>query len=167
MGCRSGAAFGELTAGWARGRLHDAERPARRLRRVLAGGRSRRGCAWFSTVCSRSWRRRRWARSARLRASTRRWLSRAGRNRCFLPSSSARRNAAEARSCRTRPRGGSLQALAIAKSRARAVGLRAALHSRSSTNRPADPSTPTLSSRPRSKVLRRRPKCPRSLRRRK
>ena len=58
-------------------------------------------------------------------------------------------------------------AIAVAKQQGtRSFGLRAALRSPSSINRPAAPPTLTPSSRPRSKALRRRRRCRRSPRRR-
>ena len=52
--------FGEMNAGWARGRLHDAEQGAADIRRALAE-RADQGRVLIGSLpfCSRSWRRRR------------------------------------------------------------------------------------------------------------
>ena len=125
-----------------------------------------------TTDCSRSSRRRRWERTARWLASTKRWpLAHQVEHRCSLPFLHRLRGEILLKRDPADPAPAEeafLTAIAIAKQQgARSLSSAGvACRSPSSTNRPAAPSKPTPSSRPRSKAFRRRRKCPRSPRRR-
>ena len=164
-----------LTAGWARGRLHDAAAGAEDLRRVLADRRPIKGRGTTPGSipgCSRELEAETLgAESALARIDEAMALARQVENRCNLAFPHLLRGELLLKRDPSNPAPAEeafQTAIAIAKQQgARSCGsARGACRSPSSTNRPAAPPTRTPSSRPRSKAFRRRPKCRRSLRRR-